>query len=229
MARDFEPVGLKHREEGMIRLLVVTPIELIGNVIAATLEDEPDISVVGCVTSVDEALARVEEADVLLVSPRLADEGALTLTTTIAENYPEVKVLAFGLAESRTPVLAYVEAGAAGYVASDDSVEDLLRRIRLAHRDKAVVSPEVAAALMARVSKYALLLSEVESQLHKDADLTPRELEVLDLIAAGLTNREIADRLVIEVGTVKNHVHSILHKLNVTSREDAATYLSFVE
>lgn len=213
----------------MIRVLLVTQIELIGNVVAAMLEDESDIEVVGCATSVKEALARVGECNVILVSPRLPGDGALELTTTIAERYPEVKILAFGLAESKARVLQYVEAGADGYVAKDDSVEDLLRRIRAAHDDRAMVSPAVAAALMARVTKYAQLLSEVESGLHKDAELTPREHEVLELIGDGLTNQEIADRLVIEVGTVKNHVHSILQKLDVNSREDAATYLAFIE
>jgi DNA-binding NarL/FixJ family response regulator len=166
---------------------------------------------------------------VILVSPRLPEDGALELTTTIAERYPSVKVLAFGLAESKPRVLEYVEAGADGYVARDDSVEDLLRRIRAAHRDKAVVAPEIAAALMSRVSKYAQLFSEVQSGLHEDADLTPREREILELIGEGLTNQEISDRLVIEVGTVKNHVHSILQKLDVSSREDAAAYLAFIE
>jgi DNA-binding NarL/FixJ family response regulator len=213
----------------MIRILLVTQVELIGNVVAAMLEDESDIEIVGCVTSVEEALAKAKECNVILVSPRLPNDGALELTTTITECYPAVKVLAFGLTESKARVLKYVEAGADGYVASDDSVEDLLRRIRAAHKDRAVVSPAVAAALMARVTKYAQLLSDVESGLYEDADLTPREREVLELVGAGLTNREIADRLVIEVGTVKNHVHNILQKLDVSSREDAAAYLAYIE
>ncbi len=213
----------------MIRLLIVTEIELIGNVLAASMEEAPDIEVIGCATSAEEAMSRVAEADVILVSPRLPEEGALRLTTTIAENHASVKILAFGLAESQAQVLKYIEAGADGYVASDDSVEDLLTRIRLAHQDKAVVSPAIAAALMSRVKMYAQLLSDVELGLYEDADLTPREREVLDLIALGLSNQEIADRLVIEVGTVKNHVHSILQKLNVGSREDAAAYLALVE
>jgi DNA-binding NarL/FixJ family response regulator len=213
----------------MIRLLLVTQIELIGNVVAATLEDESDIEVVGCVTSVEEALASAAESDVVLVSPRLPDDGALQLTTALAEQYPSVKVLAFGLAESKARVLQYVEAGADGYVVKDDSVEDLLKHIRAAHQDEAVVTPEIAGALMSRVSKYAQLLSEVQSGLHKDADLTPRESEILELIGEGLTNQEIADRLVIEVGTVKNHVHSILQKLDVSSRGNAAAYLALID
>jgi DNA-binding NarL/FixJ family response regulator len=215
--------------EQMIRILIVTEIELIANVVSSTLVQEPDIEVIGCATSVDEALVQVPEADVILVSPRLPDDGALTITTTVAEEYPSTKVLAFGLSESRAGVLKYVEAGADGYVASDDSVDDLLQRIRLAHEDRAVVSPEIAAALMSRITRYAQLLSDVDSGLYADADLTPREIEVLELIAVGLSNQEIADRLVIELGTVKNHVHSILQKLNVSSREDAAAYYALSE
>jgi DNA-binding NarL/FixJ family response regulator len=213
----------------MIRVLLVTEIQLLGNIISTVLDDESDIEVVGCVTSAEEALARAGECDVMLVSPRLPNDGALQLTATIAASHPTVKVLALGLAESKARVLPFVEAGADGYIAMDDSVEDLLRRIRTAARDKAMVSPEVAAALMSRVAKYAQLFAEIEAGLHQDADLTPREREVLELIGEGLTNQEIADRLVIEVGTVKNHVHSILKKLDVSSREDAAAYLAFIE
>ena len=215
--------------EQMIRILIVTEIELIANVVSSTLDQEPDIEVVGCATSVDEALAQVPEANVILVSPKLPGDGALKVTTTVAEEYPSTKVLAFGLSESRAGVLKYVEAGADGYVASDDSVDDLLQRIRMAHEDRAVVSPEIAAALMSRITRYAQLLSDIDSGLYADADLTPREIEVLELIAAGLSNQEIADRLVIELGTVKNHVHSILQKLNVSSREDAAAYYALSE
>jgi DNA-binding NarL/FixJ family response regulator len=213
----------------MIRVLVVTEIELVGHVTAALLEDEPDMEVVACVSSVDEALRLASDSDLVLVSPRLPGNGALALTRTLSEDYPHVKILALGLTESSSSVLKFVEAGADGYVTRDDSVDDLLHRIRAACRDQAVVSPEIAAALMSRVTHYAQLFDEVEGGLHTGADLTPRESEILELIGQGLTNQEIADRLVIEVGTVKNHVHSILQKLDVSSREDAAAFLAFLD
>lgn len=213
----------------MIRVLLVTPVELIGNVIASILEDESDIEVVGCFTDAAAALQRAGDCDVVLASPRLPEEGGLELVAAISESFPQVKVLALGLAETRPHVLQYVEAGADGYIARDDSVEDLLHRIRSAHQDKAVVSPEIAAALMSRVTHYAQLFGEVEAGVQQAADLTPREMEVLRLVGDGLTNREIAERLVIEVGTVKNHVHSILQKLDVGSREDAAAFLALMD
>lgn len=213
----------------MIRVLIVTEIQLIGHAIASVLEEEPDVQVTGYVASLPDALRLAAESDVALISPRLPGNDALKLTRTLAEGFPDLKILALGLTESRAWVLEYVEAGAAGYVARDDSVEDLLRRIRAAHQDRAVVSPEIAAALMDRVARYAQLFDEVESGLYEEANLTPRERETLDLIGQGLTNQEIADRLVIEVGTVKNHVHSILSKLGVSSRDDAAAYLAFLD
>ena len=199
------------------------------NVLASVLEDEPDIEVVGRATSVDEALDRAPESDVILVSTRLPDSGALKLITAIAEVDPSVKVLALGLTESKERVLRYVEAGADGYVLKDNSVDELLTRIRAAHRDKALVSPKIAHALMSRVSEWAQLFEDIEVGVAESAELTPRELEILGLIGQGLTNQEIADRLIIEVGTVKNHVHSILQKLDVSSRQDAAAYLAVIK
>jgi DNA-binding NarL/FixJ family response regulator len=217
-------------EEGgtVIRVLLVNEMRLVSNVIASVLEDESDIEVVGRAASVDEALALAKESDVVLVSTRLPDNGALKLTSAIAEADPSVKILVLGLGESKERVLRYVEAGADGYVLKNDSVDDLLRHIRAAQRGKALVSPKIAAALMSRVTELAQLFAEIESGLSESADLTPREREILELIGQGLTNQEIADRLVIEVGTVKNHVHSILQKLDVSSREDAASYLALI-
>ena len=212
----------------MIRVLLVNEMRLVSNVIASVLEDEPDIKVVGRAASVDEALALATESDVVLVSTRLPHSGALKLTSAIAEADPSVKVLVLGLGESKERVLRYVEAGADGYVLKNDSVDDLLRHIRAAQRGKALVSPKIAAALMSRVTELAQLFAEIESGLSESADLTPREREILELIGQGLTNQQIADRLIIEVGTVKNHVHSILQKLDVSSREDAASYLALI-
>jgi len=198
-----------------------------GNVIAAVLEDESDIAVVGCAITVDAALDQAPGCDVMLVSTTLPDNGALKLTQAISEDHPSVKVLALGLAESEAEVLQYVEAGAAGYVLKDDSVDELLRNIRAAYNGEALVSPEIAAALMDRVAELAQLFETVAG-IDPSAGLTERELEVLELIGQGLSNQGIADRLFIEVGTVKNHVHSILDKLNVSSRRDAAAYLAIV-
>jgi len=208
----------------MIRVLLVHEIRLMCNVIAAVLEDESDIEVVGRVASIDEALARASVCDVVVTSSRMPDDGTRQLIETLTETHPAVKVVVLGLAESPNRILPYVEAGATGYVRRDDSVDELVKRIRAAYQDRALVSPEVAAALMSRVTELTQVLDGVRTGVAETADLTPREREILELLAQDLTNQEIADRLVIEVGTVKNHVHSILQKLDVSGRSDAAAY-----
>jgi len=209
----------------VIRVLLVTQIGLIGNLAAAILKGEPDIEVTGIVTSAEETMERVAECDVVLVSPRLPGGAALDLTSLISEKHPTVKVVIFGLSESSEQVLQYVEAGAAGYVVRESEVDDLLERIRAAAEDRALISPEIAASLMSRVATYAQIVTDAETGRRVTAALTRREREVLVLIGSGLSNPEIARRLVIEVGTVKRHVHNILRKLGVRHREDAAAHL----
>ncbi len=213
-----------------IRILLVNEIKLMGNVIAAALEDEVDLQVVDCVTSMEDALHVVQETeiDVALVSTRLPDQGALELTRAMTEVVPETKVLALGLTEEKKRILRYVEAGATGFILKDDSLDELVNNVRAAAEDKAFVSPKIAAAMMERLTDLAQMFSNVENSMTDEAGLTARELEVLELIGEGLTNQQISEQLVIEVGTVKNHVHNILDKLNVSSRGEAAAFLAFI-
>ena len=222
---------MSEQPERQINLLLVNETRLMGNVIAAALEDEPDIHVIACVTNMDDAMqiVREREVDVALVSTRLPDQGALKLTSAITELTPSTKVLALGLTEEKQRVLRYVEAGATGYILKDDSLEDMIETVRAAQDGKVFVSPQIAAALMERLSVLAHMFSGIENSVSDTAGLTSRELEVLQLIGNGLTNQRIAEQLVIEVGTVKNHVHNILDKLNVSSRGEAAAYLAFIK
>lgn len=221
---------MKNKFESPIKLLIVNEIRLMGNVIVAALEDEPDIEVIACVTTYDEAIQviRDNEVDVALVSTRLPDHGGLRLTNAINDLAPSTKVLALGLTEEKKRVLRYVEAGAAGYVLQDDSLEDLIEIVRATQEGRVFVSPEIAAAMMERLTDLAQMFAGVQNNITDTTALTSREVEVLELISKGFTNYQIAQNLVIEVGTVKNHVHNILEKLNVSSRGEAAAYLAFM-
>jgi two-component system, NarL family, nitrate/nitrite response regulator NarL len=207
-----------------IRVLLVNQIALLCDVMATVLQEEPDMEVIGQATTLDEALDLAPQADVILVNTSMEDGVALALTRAVVDSALPSKVLALGLTESREQVLQYVQAGAAGYVLNDDSVEDLLERIRDVHAGQVQVSPRIAAALITRISEYAQLLHQARREAGGTDSLTPREQEILALIPQGLTNQQIAGRLSIEMGTVKNHVHNILRKLDASNRHEAAIH-----
>jgi two-component system NarL family response regulator len=215
-----------------IKVLLIIEVPLIGNIVASVLEDEPDIEVVATVASAQEAVDRLQErgADIAVVSVGLPDQSALSLTRNMLDQAPSLKVLMLGLSDKdQNDALRYIEAGASGYIRKDSSLKEFMEVVRLAHRGEAQVSPKIAGAMIQRLSSLARMFSAVEHKLDKNARLTSRELQVLQFIGEGLTNQEIASRLVLEVGTVKNHVHSILEKLNVSNRNEAASYLAFIK
>jgi DNA-binding NarL/FixJ family response regulator len=215
-------------EEKLIRVLIVNEMLLLCDIISAALEDEDDIDVIGFTTSVDGALPAAPDCDVLLISIRLPEHGALRLAEAVSETYPDKKIIILGLTEHEGQVLKYIEAGADGYVLKNHTTEDLVRNIREVYNDRAPVSPQIAAAMMSRLSELSSTVSGIDTTVNEDANLTERETEILELVGQGLTNQEIADKLVIEIGTVKNHVHSILQKLEVSSRGEAAQYLAVI-
>lgn len=211
-----------------IRVCVVDEVPLVADVLAAVLEDEEDIVVVGRASSPDEAEG-VPAADVYLVSGSLPHGGAIDLTRELCRREDGARILITGIAESEGTILRFVEAGASGYVLRHDEADAIARNIRAAHEGRALLSPEIAHAVLERVSELAAQRHALAMDDANIEDLTPREKEVLRLIYRGLSNRQIANSLTIEVGTVKNHVHSILSKLNVRSRYDAAAIQGILE
>ena len=192
------------------------------DLVSTALKGEPGIEVAGSATTIPEALAQIASCDVILVRTTLPGEGALELTRAVNRLDPSVKVLPIGTPESVPAILTLLEAGAAGYVLEHESIEVLLGNIHATVRGEALISPEIAAALMARVAELNEVFSRIQVEPADCPDLTNREAEVLDLIGQGLSNQEIAHRLSVEIGTVKNHVHSILRKFQVNNRRDAA-------
>jgi DNA-binding NarL/FixJ family response regulator len=213
------------------KVLLVIESRFMGDIFTEILEEESDIKVVGCATNMDSALKMVQEmdVDVALINIQLQDQSALELIRTIVDIAPSIKILALGLSDNKHHVLKYIEAGAAGYILQDSSVNDLIEAVRMVQRGEARVSTKVAAAILERLSMMTKVFSRVDHSILEDERLTQRELEVLGFIGQGFTNQEIASQLVVEVGTVKNHVHSIIKKLNVSTREEAATYLAFMK
>lgn len=215
----------------MINLLIVDEVQLSCDALASVLSREADLTVVAKATTLSQALEELErkQCNLALIHSNLADSGAITLIEEIKMAFPDIRVIVLGIVDTEAIIVRYIEAGAIGYLLRNESLEALLHKIRAAFEERALVTPEIAALLIERVSSLAAQLTELGID-HADYDkLTIREKEILGLVAEGLTNQEIAAELVIELGTVKNHVHNILDKLNVHSRQDAAIYLSLIE
>ena len=204
----------------MIRVAIVADIRLYREGLARVLERQPNISVVATAATGDGSLAPLAQLapDLVLIDMAMADSLAAIQRVTVTA--PGAKVVSLSVRDGQDDrdVLASAEAGAIAYVPREASLEDLVAVIECAVRGEAVCSPRVAGALLRRI---AALATDGRSD-RVPAHLTNREREIMGLIDEGLSNKEIAKRLRIEVATVKNHVHNILEKLQVHRRGEAA-------
>lgn len=205
-----------------VNVLIVNQANLICNLLSRVLEEETDITVTGSATSIEDALKLADSSDVMLVDADLPDEGALLLSQKVGRNLPHTDVLITGVEKTPKTILKYVEAGASGYILKEFSIDELVEQIRALPEGKAYADPEIIAELMERLSDLADLCADQEAWQKGLDTLSPREKDVLDLLSESKSNAEISEALHIEVGTVKNHVHSILNKLGGANRQQAA-------
>lgn len=213
----------------MIRAMIVHDVRLISDLLTTVLESQGVIKVVGRASTPGEALAilATTPCHLAVVNSLLPNECVLNLIRAIAKQFDDVKIVIVGLAESQTAIVQWLEAGAAGYVLESEGVEQLMAVVSHTTVREALISPPVAAALIARVSQLKRLATELNGYDRADMEqqatkLTEREQHVLAMLGEGRSNRDIAEELIITVGTVKNHVHNILEKLDVHTRRQAA-------
>ncbi len=213
----------------MIRLLIVHRTRMECELFSAVLRNERDVQVVGYAYSSEEALEEIEKqnCNLVLVHFALPNNDALHLASALYQAESDVKVVVAGVVDSSALIVRCAEEGVAGFVLEEDSLADLVKKLRAVHEGTAIVSPNVASALMDRVAELKRLSNELYGLNLCQADdlfaqLTPREWDVLHLVVRGYNNQQIASELVIEKGTAKNHIHSILSKLDVHTRGQAA-------
>jgi DNA-binding NarL/FixJ family response regulator len=210
----------------VVRLLVIAEVRLYREGIRNALAARPHFEVAGTASNAGDALTLIasQQPDVVIVD--MATRQSLEIARTIHEQAPGIapalKIVAFGVEELEGDVLACAEAGLAGYVPFDASVDDLAERVESVARGELMCTPKIAAALFRKMHGR----SDAEGGSPDVVGLTSREREVLVLLNDGFSNKEIATKLFIEVCTVKNHVHHILDKLQVTSRAQAVMKLS---
>jgi NarL family two-component system response regulator LiaR len=211
-----------------ISVLIVDDHTLFRTGIRRMLEAEPDMRVVGEAATGREALeeARRLMPDVILMDIKMPDPSAsaglaldgIEATRRLCREMPHVGVIFCTMFEDDEFVFAGLQAGGRGYILKDADPDTVLRAIHAVANGEALLGPTIAQKVLRQFSALP------GRQIPVFDDLTPRELEVLSLIAEGLSNREIAQELVISEKTVKNHINNIFSKLHVNDRSQAILY-----
>jgi two-component system nitrate/nitrite response regulator NarL len=199
----------------VIPVLVVTPVCLYRDGIVALLERDEGVTVVGTAAHVGEAVQLAARLDALVLFDAMTAESCAEIRA-MRDALPEVSILALTVRRGEQQMLELAEAGVHGFVTVDASLAELGEAIRSAARGEAICSPSLAAAFMRRIAA----LSHDAQPRDAGPALTVREQEILALVEEGLSNKQIALQLRIQLSTAKNHVHSILGKLGVQRRAE---------
>ena len=203
----------------MIRVLICDDQEVVREGLRAILSTDPEIRVVSMAHNGAEALDLIphSQPDVVLMDLKMPIMNGIQATRRIVEEHPEVRVLVLTTYDADEWVFDAIRGGAAGYLLKDTPGKDLVKAIRDTAAGKTAVDPKVAGKLFNHVARS----TSVTDTSVTDA-LSKREREVLGLLARGLTNADIASRLYLSEGTIRNYVSSVLSKLEVSDRTQAA-------
>lgn len=209
-----------------MRLAIVDDHDLTRESLQNMLSDESDIEIVGEASNGRQALLLCSRLrpDLILMDVRMPEMDGLAATKEVKQRYPQTSVVMLTMHENPDYLLEALKAGAAGYILKDAPQEEIIEAVRRVRKGESPLDPELAARLLRRLAS--------EGEMHKGTGgpreaayeverLTLRELEVLELIKLGRTNRQIAGDLVISLGTAKNHVEHIIAKLGVSDRTQA--------
>jgi DNA-binding NarL/FixJ family response regulator len=216
----------------MIKVLLVDDQNLIRQGLKALLELETDLEIVGEAENGEVAVALVEKLQphVVLMDVRMPIMDGVAATKEIQQRFPLVRILILTTFDNDDYVTAALQNGAMGYLLKDTPSEELAVAIRAVEKGYSQLGPGIVKKLLTQFPAAKSI--ESSSILSNLAELTPREKEVLRLIAHGANNREIAQNLFISEGTVKNHVTNILNRLNLRDRTQAAilanTFISHI-
>jgi DNA-binding NarL/FixJ family response regulator len=207
-----------------IRILLIEDNRILRDGITALLDKQRDFIIYAASDGGHNiaAMTRKMKPHVVLLDLGLGSQNSIEITETLKKEVPGIKIIGMGLAPAQTDIMECVQAGADGFILKDAKVEDVIYTIRAVAAGKTVLPTPMTGSLFFQVAEHALLKGK--RNLRRVTRMTEREKEVIAMIADGMSNKQIADRLNIATFTVKSHVHNILEKLELHSRLQIASY-----
>jgi len=206
------------------KIFLIEDNRILRDGIKALINKQEDLKVVAATAGNHDTLiqARILKPQVILVDLGLRSENGCRVVATLTKELPHTKIIGMGLIPSQLDIIEFVEAGAAGFILKDATIEDVLGTIRAVARGVKILPPLLTESLFTHVVDHAL--RKGKGKLSDAVRMTKREREIIVLIAEGLSNKEIAQRLNLSTYTVKSHIHNILEKMALHSRLEIATY-----
>jgi two-component system response regulator DegU len=213
-----------------IKLLVIEDNRLLREGITAMIKEQPDLKVVAALGTSENILKKINtlKPNVTLLDLGLRSQNSLQVVKSVKKNFSGVKIIVMDLVPVQEEVFEFVQAGVSGFILKDATVDDFLRTIRSVAGGNKVLPPHLTGSLFSQIVEHAVS-GPKKSSLIKSVRMTKREKQVIELIADGLTNKEIAQKLHLSTYTVKSHVHNILEKLALHTRVQIAKYAHTTE
>jgi two-component system NarL family response regulator len=212
------------------RILLIEDNPILRDGITVMLNGQPDFKVVATIGSGNNVLmkARATKPHIILLDVGLRDINEISIVGSVRQNLPNAKVIGMGFIPSQSDIVEFVEAGASGFILKDATIKEFIGTVRSVARGIKILPPTLTDSLFTHVIDIAVRKNERTGKkrvsIVKAVRMTMREREIIALIANGLTNKQIAERLNIATFTVKSHVHNILEKLALHSRLQIAIH-----
>jgi DNA-binding NarL/FixJ family response regulator len=208
-----------------IKILLIEDNRLLRNGIVSMLKKQSDMQAVATMGNGENILAMMKKyhPHVVLLDLGLRSQSSIRIVKLARQNNPETKIIVMDLIPLQADVLEFVQAGVSGFILKDANVSDFFRTIRTVYDGAKVLPPHLTGTLFSQIVEHAIGGSS-PSVINQSVRMTKRERQVVELIAEGFTNKEIAQKLHLSPYTVKSHVHNILEKLALNTRVQIAKH-----